>query len=285
MFMAWHYATYINKTSKAGKEIHPLPTLVNACAADSIRKPGDWFSGGPNYRMIDIYMAGAPDIDLIAIDNYQLEDFNKKCEQFIHRGNPLFIPEACAPWHRDTHSAAAKSFFTIGHHNAICFSPFGIDHEMYHTDDHPIINAYKVLNDLMPLIASAQVEDKVNAFMELDASTSKPFIIGEYKFTPRYNRPKDPTIKGYGMVIQTDEDEFIIAGNGFDLSFQSTDENRPYAEILIKEEGEFVEGEWVGNRILNGDEYSLKFPAKPFGLIENTVLGEISVHKVKLFKR
>ena len=213
------------------------------------------------------------------------EDFNKKCEQFIHRGNPLFIPEACAPWHRDTHSAAAKSFFTIGHHNAICFSPFGIDHEMYHTDDHPIINAYKVLNDLMPLIASAQVEDKVNAFMELDASTSKPFIIGEYKFTPRYNRPKDPTIKGYGMVIQTDEDEFIIAGNGFDLSFQSTDENRPYAEILIKEEGEFVEGEWVGNRILNGDEYSLKFPAKPFGLIENTVLGEISVHKVKLFKR
>lgn len=285
MFMAWNYATYINEISEAGKEIHPIPTMVNACAADSIRKPGDWFSGGPNYRMLDIWQAGATDIDVFATDNYQLEDFNKKCRQFLHRGNPLFIPESCAPWHRDTYSAAPKSFFTIGHHNAMCFSPFGIDHEMYHEKDHPIINAYKVLNDLMPLITSAQVEDKVNAFMELDASTSKPFIIGGYKFTPRYNRPKDPTITGYGMVIQTGEDEFIIAGNGFDLDFQSTDENRPYAEMLIKEEGEFVEGKWVGNRVLNGDEYSLKFPAKPFGLIGNTVPGEISVHKVKLFRR
>jgi len=285
MFMAWNYAKYINELSIAGKAIHPIPTLVNACAADSIRKPGDWFSGGPNYRMIDIYQAGAPDIDLIAIDNYQIGDFNKKCRQFIHNGNPLFIPEACAPWLRDTHSAAAKAFFTIGHHKAICFSPFGIDHEMYHADDHPIINAYKVLNDLMPLIASAQVEQKVNAFMELDASTSKPFIIGGYKFTPSYSRPTDTNITGYGMVIQTGEDEFIIAGNGFDLDFQSIDENRPYAEMLLKEEVEFVDGKWLGRRVLNGDEYSLQFPAKPFGLVENTVPGEISVHKVTLFRR
>ena len=285
MFMAWNYATYINEISEAGKEVHPIPTFVNACAADTIRQPGDWFSGGPNYRMLDIWQAGAPDIDIFATDNYQLEDFNKKCNQFIHRGNPLFIPETCAPWHRDTHSAAAKSFFTIGHHNAICFSPFGIDHEMYHTDNHPIINAYKVLNDLMPLIAKAQVEKKVNAFMELDASTSRPFIIGGYKFTPSFIREKNPGITGYGMVIQTAEDEFIISGNAFNLGFESIDENRPYAEILIKEEGEFINGEWIGNRVLNGDEYSLKFPAKPFGLIENTVLGEISVHKVKLFRK
>ena len=152
-----------------------------------------------------------------------------------------------------------------------CFSPFGIDHEVYHNDNHPIINAYKVLNDLMPLIARAQVENKVNAFMELDESTSKPFIIGGYKFTPNYSREKRPGITGYGMVIQTGEDEFIIAGNAFDLDFQSADENRPYAEILIKEEGKFADGKWVGNRVLNGDEFSLKFPAKPFSLIENTV--------------
>ena len=256
MFMAWNYATYINEISKAGKEVYPIPTFVNACAADEKRKPGDWFSGGPNYRMIDIYMAGAPDIDVIATDNYQLEDFNKKCGQFIHRGNPLFIPESCAPWDRDTPNAAAKSFFTIGHHHAICFSPFGIDHEMYDSDDHPIINAYQVLNELMPFITEAQIENKVDAFMELDDSTSQPFIIGGYQFTPRYSRKKDPGITGYGMVIQTSENEFIIAGNGFNLDFESTDENRPYAEILIKEEGRFVDGKWVGQRVLNGDEYS-----------------------------
>ncbi len=285
MFMAWHYATYINELSKAGKEIYPIPTFVNACAADSIRKPGDWFSGGPNYRMLDIWQAGAPDIDVFATDNYQLEDFNKKCRQFIHQGNPLFIPESCAPWLRDTPSAAAKSFFTIGHYKAMCFSPFAIDHDMYQIDNHPIINAYRVLNDLMPLIANAQVENKVNAFMELDASTSKPFILGGYKFTPKYEQKKSPGITGYGMVIQTGVDEFIIAGNGFNLDFQSADENKPYVEMLIKEEGEFVDGKWVGNRVLNGDEYSLKFPAKPFGLIENTVPGEISVQKIKVFRK
>ena len=285
MFMAWNYASYINELSKAGKKIYPIPTFVNACAADSIRKPGDWFSGGPNYRMLDIWQAGAPDIDVFAIDNYQIEDFNKKCRQFVHQGNPLFIPEACAPWLRDTHTAAAKAFFTIGHYNAICFSPFAIDHEMYENDNHPIINAYKVLNDLMPLITKAQVENKLNAFMELDASTSKPFVLGGYKFTPKYEQKKSPEITGYGMVIQTGEDEFIIAGNAFELDFRSADEDKPYVEMLTKEEGEFVDGEWIGNRVLNGDEYSLKFPAKPFGLIENIQAGEISVHKIKLFRK
>jgi len=283
MFMAWNYAVYINEISKAGKEVYPIPTFVNAAAADDIRQPGDWFSGGPNYRMIDIYMAGAPDIDLIAIDNYKLEGFNKKCKQFIHRGNPLFIPESC-PWEKDTPNAAAKSFFTIGHHKAICFSPFGIDHEVYGGDNHPIINAYRTLNDLMPLITSAQVEEKVNAFMELDASTSRPFTIGGYQFTPDYSRKNNPDITGYGMVIQTGDDEFIIAGNGFDLHFKSADENRPTAEVLIKEEGRFIDGKWVGGRILNGDSFALKFPAKP-GSPRNTVLGEMTVNKVNFFRK
>ena len=285
MFMAWNYATYINEISKAGKAVHPIPTFVNAAAADDVRQPGDWFTGGPNYRMIDIYMAGAPDIDLIAIDNYRIEDFNTKCRQFLHRGNPLFIPESCAPWKRDTHNAAAKSFFTIGHHKAICFSPFGIDHEMYDSDDHPIINAYEVLNELMRMIAAAQVKGKVNAFMELDASTSRPFVMGGYQFTPHYARKNNPDITGYGMVIQTGEDEFLIAGNGFDLNYKSIDENKPYAEVLIKEEGRFVDGEWVPGRVLNGDEFALKFPPKAFGLPENFVPDEISVNKVKLFKK
>jgi hypothetical protein len=137
---------------------------------------------------------------------------------------------------------------------------------------------------MMPMIASAQVEGRVNAFMELDATTSRPFEMGGYRFTPSYNRLKDPSITGYGMVLQTGEDEFIIAGNAFDLNFESLDAERPHAEIIIKEEGMFVDGEWKGVRVLNGDEFSLKFPAKPFGLIENTVLGEIEVHKVKLHR-
>lgn len=282
MFMAWHYARYINELSKAGKEIHNIPTLVNAWAANAEEEPGDWPSGGPNYRMLDIWLAGAPEVDILATDNYT-EKFNEKCMEFIHQDNPLFIPEACAIWLEDTISAPAKAFYTIGHFNAICFSPFGIDHENYHSN-HPVKSAYKVLNQLMPFITQAQIENKVNAFMEFDPSTPSSFELGDYKFTAVYKRKKAPHIKGFGMVIQTADDEFIITGNAFELEVESRDNNKPNAQLISVEEGMFVEGNWKRQRILNGDEFGLKFPAKPYDLIENVVLGEMSIHKVKMFK-
>ena len=74
--------------------------------------------------------------------------------------------------------AGAKAFYTMGHHKAICFAPFGIDHDVYH-DNHPIKSAYKVLNELMPLITNAQVENKINAFMEVDPSSPSSFVLGD----------------------------------------------------------------------------------------------------------
>ncbi|MFH4968320.1 DUF5597 domain-containing protein [Gaetbulibacter sp. M240] len=295
IFMAWNYATYINQISAAGKVVHNIPTLVNAWAAKENQIPGDWPSGGPNYRMLDIWQAGAPNIDIFATDNYgekfdikskafihHEEKFDAKCKAFKHQGNPLFIPEACAIWLKDTISAPAKAFYTIGHYNAICFSPFGIDHDVYHSN-HPIKNAYKALDNLLPLIVVAQLENKVNAFMEIEDSSPSSFILGDFEFTPNYALNKAPHIKGFGLIIQISENEFIIAGNAFELKYKSTDKNKPYAQLLSVEEGSFVDGKWQKGKVFNGDEFGIKFPAKPFGLIENVVLDEIRIHKVKLF--
>lgn len=281
IFMAWNYALYINHISKAGKEIHNLPTLVNAWVAAKDRTLGQYPSGGPNYKMLDIWQTGAPDIDVIAVDNYE-PYFDEKCNDFVHQGNPLFIPEAVAIWKGDTISGGAKAFYTIGHYNAICFSPFGIDHEVYHKN-HPIKNAYQVLESLMPFITQAQVENKIDAFMEYDPAIPKTFSLGDYQFTVNYNIPKAPHIKGYGMVIQTADDEFIIAGNAFRLDVESVNSSRPTAQLLSVEEGEFINGEWQPGRMLNGDEFHIKFPAKPYGLAQNVLLDEVAVHKVKLF--
>jgi len=282
MFMAWNYALYINHLSKAGKEVHNLPTLVNAWVAAKDRTLGQYPSGGPNYKMLDIWMAGAPDIDIIAVDNYE-PYFAEKCNDFVHRGNPLFIPEAVAIWKGDTISGGAKAFYTIGHFNAICFAPFGIDHEVYH-QNHPLKNSYKVLESLMPFIIKAQIENRIDAFMEWDPAIPKTFTMGDYKFTVSYDMPKLPHIQGYGMVIQTTDDEFIIAGNAFKLGVESVNSDRPTAQLLSVEEGEFINGKWHPGRMLNGDEFHIKFPAKPYGnLIQNVVLDEVAVHKVKLF--
>ena len=286
MFMAWNYATYINEISKAGKAVHNLPTFVNAWSVLENKIPGDWPSGGPNYRMLDVWQAGAPDIDILAIDNYHLgEKFDDKCRDFVHMGNPLFIPEACAIFYDDTISAAAKAFYTIGHFDAMCFSPFGIDHDNYH-DNHPVKNAYKALTDLMPLINKAQVENKIEAFMEFEDTPPSSFTLGGYNFVPDYGYfNKAPHITGFGMIIQTGEDEFIVAGNGFKLSFSSACESQPNAQLLSVEEGTFVDGDWKTGRMFNGDEFNLKLPAKPYShLPGNVVLGEISIHKIKLFK-
>jgi len=71
IFMAWKYSNYVNELAKAGKAIYNLPTFVNAWDASGGNLiPGVWPSGGPNYLMIDIWQAGAPDIDILANDNY-----------------------------------------------------------------------------------------------------------------------------------------------------------------------------------------------------------------------
>jgi hypothetical protein len=281
IFMAWNYALYINHIAKAGKEVHNIPTLVNAWVAAKERKLGEYPSGGPNYRMLDIWLAGAPYIDILAVDNYE-PYFDEKCNDFVHQGNPLFMPEAVAIWKGDTISAGAKAFYTIGHYNAICFSPFGIDHETYHSN-HPLKNAYQVLGNLMPFITRAQVENRIDAFMEYDESIPKIFSLGDYQFTVNYNIKKAPHIKGYGLVIQTGTDEFIIAGNAFRLDVESINASIPTAQLISVEEGVFVDGIWQRGRVLNGDEFHIKFPAKPYDLVENVVLDEVAIHKVKLF--
>lgn len=283
IFMAWNYSRYINELSKAGKAIYDIPTFVNAWDAKGGNLiPGLWPSGGPNYLMIDIWQAGAPDIDILANDNYASE-FGLSSKNFLHNENPLLIPEACAIWRGDTISAAPKAFYSFGHNKAIGFSPFGIDHQVYHKN-HPIKNAYEVLNNLKPLILEAQANNRINGFMEGDEASPKSFKLGDYIFQPKYNMHKDSLIKGYGLMIQLSEDEYIVAGNACHLGFRSADLNKPIPQLLSVEEGRFVDGEWKKNRTLNGDEFGINLPPIPYNLASDVHLEEVSILKVKLFK-
>lgn len=283
IFMAWNYALYINELAKAGTAIHNLPTLVNAWDASGGNLiPGVWPSGGPNYRMLDIWQAGAPDIDVLANDNYA-PAFGSSAANFVHNGNPLLVPEACAIWMNDTISAAPKAFFSFGHFKAIGFSPFGIDHPTYHSN-HPIKKAYEVLDNLQPLITSAQVDNRINGFMEGDEASPTSFQLGDFIFKPRYDIQKDSLIQGYGLVIQISEDEFIVAGNACHIGHESADSSKPKAQLFSVEEGKFVDGKWVKKRTLNGDEFGIKLPPNPYNIASDVYLDDVSILKIKLFK-
>ena len=76
IFMAWHYACYIDAVTQAGKADIPYQCLWNAWlssletvgagSASGGHQPGEWPSGGPLPHTLDIWMAGAPSIDLFA---------------------------------------------------------------------------------------------------------------------------------------------------------------------------------------------------------------------------
>jgi hypothetical protein len=282
IFMTWQYAKYVNELAKAGKAIHNIPTFVNAWdAAGGNLIAGVWPSGGPNYLMLDIWQAGAPDIDVLANDNYSTT-FGSSAANFVHNKNPLLVPEACAIWMNDTISAAPKAFFSFGHFKAMGFSPFGIDHLTYHKN-HSIKKAYKVLNDMSPIIAKAQVDDKINGFMEGDKASPTSFQLGGFIFKPDYNLQKNPLIKGYGLIIQISENEFIVLGNACHVEYLSADSGKPNSQLISVEEGEFVKGKWIKGRTINGDEFGIKLPPNPYNIVSDVHLNDISILRIKLF--
>lgn len=62
---------------------------------------------------------------------------------------------------------------------------------------------------------------------------------------------------GYGLVIQTGEDEFLIVGRAIDVTFTADGGS---AEIDSAEEGTFEKGQWIPGRTMNGDERYFLFP-------------------------
>ncbi|HKK18014.1 MAG TPA: DUF5597 domain-containing protein, partial [Opitutales bacterium] len=250
VFMAWHYARFINQMVEQAKSIYPIPMYVNAWTVDPADpKPGNHPSGGPVARVIDIWKAGAPAIDMMAVDNYR-QDYKAKCREFMQQGNPLFVPEACAIWKNDSDSAPAKAFYTIGELHGVGFAPFGVDHDVY-GPEHPLGVAYGALEKMQPLLLRYYGTGELRAFFRQGEEKQAVLDFGDYGCRISY---KDQVAPNYGLIIRLSRNEFVIAGNGAQVRFFSQVEAEPLVEAVSVEEGDFVDGEWVRKRLLCGDE-------------------------------
>ena len=67
LFMAWHFATYLNAVTAAGKAEYPIPMFVNAALIRPNYLPGQYNSGGPLPHSFDIWHAAAPNVDLLCL--------------------------------------------------------------------------------------------------------------------------------------------------------------------------------------------------------------------------
>lgn len=248
LFMGWHYAKFVEQVAAEGKKNYPIPVFVNAWTIytnDPV--PGNYPSGGPNSRMLDIYQFAAPSVDFLAIDNYN-DDYVAQLKQYDRNSNPIFVPEAVALWRGEKWSGPAKAFYTLSEFNALGFSPFAIDNPVY-DNKHPLKEAYRVLNYLAPLIAKEHGSGKMKGFMQQD-SKSDAIDYGDYVMNIRYNYP----YQGYGLVIRLSADEFLVSGNGADISFRSMSKSLPGISYGTIREGYFENGEWKTTKYLGGDE-------------------------------
>lgn len=252
VFQAWHYAQFVEALTAAGKAVYPLPMYVNVALNRPGKRPGEYPSAGPLPHLFDVWKPGAPSVDVIAIDTY-FPNFIHWARQFKRPDNPLFIPEAN---HAERPDAGADAFYAIGEHDAFGFSPFAIDDIKDGKSSLP--QAYRVLKQLAPTINRYQGSGKVRGFkapvsFDGDVDVAPQQVrMGGYSLQVSFNAPwekltpAEVQMRG-GLVIQTGDDEFIVAGKGLTIVFGSADGAQVGIEQAI--EGLDSQGRWM-----NGDE-------------------------------
>ena len=226
IFMAWHYARYVERMALSAREIYDVPLYVNAAMNSRGRKPGEYPSAGPLAHLIDIWHAGAPTLDFIAPDLYD-DGFKDWVAQYHLHNNPLFIPET-----KHMQNNGVRAFYVLGEHDAIGISPFAIE-DGSAEQGTPFVEGYEKLREMMPLIAEWQGKDAMWGLLFDQQDKERVITDGDLTLTCRHNftLPWDPRAtdgsiwpEGGGIIIRLAEDEYIVAGNGIVVEFATTAE-------------------------------------------------------------
>lgn len=261
IFMAWHFARYVDQVIELGKGEYPLPMFVNAALIRPGYQPGQYPSAGPLFHIMDVWRAGAPKVDFLAPDVY-FPSFAEWSRKFHRSGNPLFIPEI-APGPINS----VQAFYAIGQHDAIGFSPFAIE-SLDQTTSNAITDAYDVLRQLGPLILEYQGKGLLAGLLPEGPEQRQPqqLRLGNYVLSVTFDRApqvlaapnvQPPAVISGGLVIALGPDEFVFAGTGLTVTFEPNTPGTPgapIAGILSVQEGKYVNGQWVPGRWLNGDQ-------------------------------
>jgi len=264
LFTVCYYARYIEKIASEGKKEYPLPMYVNAWIKQPGMGggyPGKYPNGGPIPHTLDVWRAVAPSIDFIAPDIYvSLKDAMYTIEQYHRDGNPVFIPEFK---HGD--EAARFAFWAYGQHDAISFSPFGIDD--WNPEDDAITKTYTALLQVQDLILQHQGKGSMIGIYVDSARRTQEFDLGGYRIKAQLGGGSYAELAGLagktkkaasagGIVFNIAQDEFIVVGKDFMLSFNplKPDEKNPFIDVEYMDEGTFYGGKWITTRRLNGDE-------------------------------
>lgn len=234
IFTAYYYAKYVERLAKAAHEIYDIPFYVNAAMNSRGRKPGEYPSAGPLAHLIDIWHCAAPSIEMLAPDIYDT-GFKSWCAQYALPNNKLFIPES-----RCCRNSGVRALYAFGEHAALGFSPFAIDQASpYETEN--VTKAYGLIKQLEPLLTKKMwgllfdQEDKERIITDGDISLT----CRHYFTLPWDSRATDGSTwdEGGAIVIKLADKDYLIAGSGVVVSFQTNTEREQTEQKQLGEDG------------------------------------------------
>ena len=286
VFMAWHFARYAEAVAAAGKREYPLPMFANAALIRPGHQPGQYPSAGPLPHLFDVWRAAAPSLDFLAPDIY-FQNFAEWARRYRRAGNPLFVPEAMR-----SPEASVNALYAFGAHDAIGFSPFGIESIGEPAAKH-LAASYDLVAQLEPLLVELQGKGRSAGLLSEGPEQRQPqqVRLDGYVLAATFERgtppsladgvlvptgaPAGPPPPSGGLVLATAPDEFVVAGTAVTITFASATAGQRVG-ILSAEEGRFVAGRWETSRRLNGDETHQ-------GRHVRLEPGRFSIQRVKLY--
>ena len=293
---AWSIANYIDSVAAAGKAVYNIPMYMNAWMMmhPQWALPGTAYpSGGAVAKLLDLYKAYTPHLDLIAPDIKSLDSpgYEEQCAQYTRDDNPLFMPET---------PATVSLFRAIADYNLLGFHRMG-GLESVVAADGSVSPGSKVGVDTIrcaaaavPLIIKYQGTGKIFAIGQ-EENVQQQFLnsldgwLGRVQFGssgPPSHFGKDwrhSVIDGYsqvaaslakdgsdgnrgrGMVIQVSTHEFYFVGVNYrvflrpkplsdEMRFQLMRNNSEPGRYVSVEEGHFDKnGKFIVDRTRNGD--------------------------------
>ncbi|MBQ6244949.1 MAG: DUF5597 domain-containing protein [Bacteroidales bacterium] len=271
LFMAWHYASYIEKVAAAGKEAYPIPYFVNAWLVQpEDRHPGTYPSGGPQAQNHDVWRCAAPHVDILSPDMY-LADFPGILRRYMRGGNPGFIPES-----RDGLKGASNAAFLFGEMRGIGYSPMGVERMLERESFVPLKEFYQTVERMMDKVTDHQAAGTIRAVWlngddpaasykagdYIPIITDETIRMGDYDIkvtlntATRFNTA--PNYSGYAMVMQDSPNEFTVVGANVSVAFKPAD-GKGFTGLGRVEERVWQDGAWETSRWLNGDDVQLRY--------------------------
>ena len=291
-FHAWHIARYVEQVAEAGRAEYALPMYANAALRDPIndQDASTYASGGPTWNVIEIWKAAAPSLSLLAPDVYARDHRTATAHfaRYARPDNPLLVVEI------GNDPAYARYFYHVLGAGGIGFAPFGMDYTGYSNYPlgasaegearvAPFAQIYEVMAPMARDWARISFEHRTWGVAKPDDNADQRLDLGRWTALVEYDQwafgmaewnmpdrtgppPNLARASGGALIAELGPDEYLVFAQNCRVSFALADATSANGMQFERvEEGRFVDGAWVMDRVWNGDQtdWGLNFSERP----------------------